>query len=458
MAELLLVPEVAAGATEVVVAEWLVTAGQSFKAGDALAVIETEKAVVEVVAETDATLLKALAAAGSEAEVGSPMALLGIEEEVGSDLDALLHDLGASAAGPAPSSEAPSSEAPSSEAPSSEAPSSEAPSSEAPSSEAPSSEVKAADSSAPAASSPAPAGETGRQFISPIARKLLRGAGVEQAGITGTGPNGRIQRRDVEAAIEAHRTAARAAASEEAAAARQATSPVSPEAPAGNWTEVPHTRLRRTVASRLAQSKQDIPHFYVRRTAVLDDLLTLRAQLNEHSPVKISVNDFIIRAVAVAHRAVPKANVIWTDEAMREYDSVDISVAVASERGLVTPVLRGVETSSLSAISTSVKSLVEQANSGRLQQKDLEGGSITVTNLGMFGVEEFSAIINPPQSAILAIGAGVPTARVVDGVVTAATTVSLVLSVDHRAIDGALAAQWMAALVAGLENPLSLVV
>ncbi len=432
MAELLLVPEVAAGATEVVIAEWLVTAGQGFKAGDALAVIETEKAVVEVVAEADATLLKTLAADGSEVEVGSPMALLGAQEEVGSDLDALLQDLGASAASPAPAPEAKTPEAP-----------------------AP--ETKAVDTPAPAASSPTPGGSGGRQFISPIARKLLREAGVEQGGITGTGPHGRIQRRDVEAAIEARTADANAGAGGEASGERQ-PSPVSQATPAGNWTEVPHTRLRRAVASRLTQSKQDIPHFYVKRTAVIDDLLTLRAQLNEHSPVKISVNDFIIRAVAVAHRAAPKANVIWTDEAMREFDSVDISVAIASERGLVTPVLRGVETSSLSAISTSVKSFVEQANSGRLQQRDLEGGSISVTNLGMFGVDEFSAIINQPQSAILAIGAGVPTARVVDGVVTAATTVGLVLSVDHRAIDGALAAQWMAALVAGLENPLSLVV
>lgn len=423
MAELLLVPEVAAGATEVVIAEWLVTAGQGFKAGDPIAVIETEKAVVEVVADADATLLRALAAGGSQVEVGSPMALLGTQAEVGSDLDALLLlHLGAAAASPAPAT----------------------------SPEAPLVEAKV-ESPVPGPSSQVPGGPVGRQFISPIARKVLREAGVEQAGITGTGPHGRIQRRDVEAAIAAR-------TSDTDATGEQRPGPVSQEGLAGNWTEVPHTRLRRAVASRLSQSKQDIPHFYVKRTAVVDDLLTLRARLNQHSPVRISVNDFIIRAVAVAHHAVPQANVIWTDEAMRQFHSVDISVAIASERGLVTPVLRGVETSSLSAISTSIKTFVDQANSGRLQQKDLEGGSISVTNLGMFGVDEFSAIINPPQSAILAVGAGVPTARVVDGVVAVATSVTLVLSVDHRAIDGALAAQWMAALVAGLENPLSLVV
>ncbi|MFN2320121.1 MAG: 2-oxo acid dehydrogenase subunit E2, partial [Dermatophilaceae bacterium] len=303
------------------------------------------------------------------------------------------------------------------------------------------------------------AAPTGRRFISPIARKRLRDAGLTPNGITGTGPHGRIVRRDVEAAIAA---ATSASTRPDVPAHRQgADRPdqqhAAPATEVGDWTEVPHTRLRRAVASRLTQSKQEIPHFYLRRSAAIDELLALRSQLNQHAPAKISVNDFIIRAVALAHREVPEANVIWTDEAMRRFESVDISVAIASERGLVTPVLRGVESSSLSAISASVKTFVEQANAGRLQQKDLEGGSISVTNLGMFGVEEFSAIINPPQSAILAVGAGTPTARVVNGAVTAVTTVSLVLSVDHRAIDGALAARWMAALVAALENPLRLV-
>jgi pyruvate dehydrogenase E2 component (dihydrolipoamide acetyltransferase) len=187
-------------------------------------------------------------------------------------------------------------------------------------------------------------------------------------------------------------------------------------------------------------------------------LVALRHQLNEHATVKLSVNDFVLRAVAVAHTHVPDANVIWTDDAVRRFDSVDISVAIASDRGLVTPVLRSVETRSLSSISSTVKTFVADANAGRLQQRDLEGGSISVTNLGMYGVPEFSAIINPPQSAILAVGAGTPAARVVDGEVTVATEMSLVLSVDHRAIDGALAAQWMQALVRALENPLSLVV
>ncbi|KAB7744139.1 2-oxo acid dehydrogenase subunit E2 [Nostocoides sp. F2B08] len=417
MAELLLVPEVAAGATEVVISEWLVQPGQEFTAGEPLAVIETEKAVVEVEAETSATLLKVLVSGGSQIDVGSPMALLGTSEEVGLDLESLLAGLGASA--PDQTSAPPRREVPEPDA--------------------------------------AP---TERRFISPIARKRLRDAGLTPDGITGTGPNGRIVRRDVETAI-ATAGSASAGADDVPPHRRNADQPdqqhAAPATEVADWTDVPHTRLRRAVATRLTQSKQEIPHFYLRRSAAIDELLALRTQLNEHAPAKISVNDFIIRAVAVAHREVPEANVIWTDEAMRRFDSVDISVAIASERGLVTPVLRGVESRSLSAISASVKAFVEQADAGRLQQKDLEGGSISVTNLGMFGVEEFSAIINPPQSAILAVGAGTPTPCVVDGAVIAVTTVKLVLSVDHRAIDGALAARWMAALVTVLENPLRLV-
>lgn len=419
MAELLLVPEVAAGATEVVISQWLVEPGQEFKAGDPLAVIETEKAVVEVEAEVGATLLKALVAGGTQIDVGSPMALLGTHEEVGSDLEALLVELGAAAPAAEPTAVAAAPPAP-------------------------------ADGGGEGRSE-SPAARPERQFISPIARKRLRETGLSADGITGTGPRRRILRRDVEAAI--------------AAAASDKTRPVVPVPPAetptaqvGEWTEVPHSRLRRAVASRLTRSKQEVPHFYLRRSAAVDELLALRGKLNQHSPRKISFNDFVIRAVAVAHADVPDVNVIWTDDAMRRFDTVDVSVAIASQRGLVTPVLRGVESRSLSAISASVKAFVDDADTGRLQQKDLEGGSITVTNLGMFGVEEFSAIINPPQSAILAVGAATPTARVVDGEVTAVTTVNLVLSVDHRAIDGALAARWMASLIAALEQPLRLVV
>ena len=437
MAELLLVPEVAAGATEVVLAEWLAKPGDAFAAGDAIAVLETEKAVVEVEAEGDATLLTTLVAAGKQIRVGSPMALLGTAEELEADLDALLARLGAEVAvgTPAPAlREVPDTEE-------------ESP---APG-QSPAPQVQAR----PATHDEATTVPGERLFISPLARRMLAEAGIDPHQVAGSGPRGRIRRRDVEAAI-AKRDQQPSTDSPVPPAPKAASTPSASSAT--GWTEVPHSRSRRAVAARLTRSKQDIPHFYVKRTAVIDDLLALRAQLNTHSPAKLSVNDFVVRAVAVAHQAVPEANVTWSEDAMRQFDSVDISVAIASERGLVTPVLRGVEKSSLSAISTGIKGFVEQANAGRLQQKDLEGGSISVTNLGMYGVEEFSAIINPPQSAILAVGAGDRVVRVVDGDVAPVTAMTLVLSVDHRAIDGALAAQWMTALVAALETPMRLVV
>jgi len=435
MAELLRVPEVAVGVTAVVISEWLVEVGQGFRAGDPIAAIETDKAVVEVEAEAGATLLRALVAGGSQVEVGTPMALLGSAEELESDLDDLLVQLGVSPTpGPAPPPrprELPDSEA-------------ESP---APGQDPPPQSLETTHLV------PAAEGERGtRFFISPIARKRLLDAGIAPEGISGTGPNGRVLRRDVEPVIAASKDRAPRAGTADT------RNSVVRDAGGAGYTEVPHTRVRLAVARRLAKSKQEVPHFYVKRTVVLDALMALRLELNQQSPVKISLNDFIIRAVAVAHLQVPAVNSIWTDEAMRLFDSVDISVAIASPRGLFTPVLRGVEASNLSTIASSVRAFVAQAEGGRLRQRDLEGGSITVSNLGMFGVDQFSAIINPPQSAILAVGAGTPTARVVDGVVTAVTALDLVLSVDHRAVDGALAAEWMAALVQAVEHPLSLVV
>jgi pyruvate dehydrogenase E2 component (dihydrolipoamide acetyltransferase) len=438
MAELMPVPEVAAGAAEVVISEWLVKPGDQVAAGAPVAVIETDKAVVEVEAENDATLLRILAEAGSHVAVGAPLALLGTAAEANGDIAALLAALGVSA------------------------------------------DVANGPNAAAHAETPIPPPTitaSPRTFISPLARKMLKQAGLSADGVSGTGPGGRIRRRDVEAAISAARNQIPTSPAEQPAVAAPAepeavtpvttapvtstsvtSAPVTSAPSQGPWTETPHSRLRRAIANRLTQSKRDIPHFYLKRTIRLDALLALRTQLNQASPVKLSVNDLIIRAIAVAHTTVPEANVIWTDEALRQFDTVDISVAIASDRGLVTPVLRDVEKSSLSAISTQVKTFVEQANTGRLQQKDLEGGSIAISNLGMYGIDEFAAIINPPQSAILAVGAARPTVQAVDGQPAVATTADFVLSVDHRAIDGALAAQWMAALVDALETPIRLVV
>jgi len=441
MATLLRMPEVAAGATEAVLSEWLVEENTPFTAGDPIVTLETDKALVEVAAEADAVILRTLVAGGTTVEVGSPMALLGDANETGEDVDRLLAELGAAA----PAADPPAS----------------------------GDAASPAAASAPASNGPLVVdwGTGQRVFMSPLARRMLKEAGLTSDHVTGSGPNGRIVRKDVERAIDAARVAASApapvpvpvAVPEPAPAPAPAPVAAAPAVPAvpqtgAGYHDVPHTRLRRAVSTRLTTAKQTIPHFYLKRTARIDELLALRVQLNSVSPRKISVNDLVLRAVAVAHRTVPEANVIWTDDAVRQFDTVDIAVAIASERGLVTPVLRDVEGMAPSEIARRVKEFAHSADAGALRQSDLEGGSVTVTNLGMYGVEEFSAIINPPHSAILAVGAGrkAPVAAD-DGSVQVATQMALVVSVDHRAIDGALAAKWMGALVAALEEPLRLV-
>jgi pyruvate dehydrogenase E2 component (dihydrolipoyllysine-residue acetyltransferase) len=407
MATLLRVPEVAAGATEVTVSEWLVDDGADIQTGAAVVALETDKAMVEVEAETGGVLLRRLVEPGASVAVGAPLLLLGSRTEIGADVDALLVELGVQGTSPAP---------------------------------------------------PPQAGTNGRDriFATPLSRRLLAQAGIDLQDVTGTGPNGRITKKDALQAA-ARRDQTPPTPTPTAAPTPTAEPAPRPTVPAtGSFTEIEHSRLRRAVAARLTYSKQTVPHFYVKRSARIDALLRLRGELNDVSPQRISVNDLVIRAVAAAHVAVPEANVIWTDEALRSFESVDVGVAIASERGLVTPVLRNVGDTTPGGVAKKVRELVEQANAGRLAQRDLEGGAITVTNLGMYGVEEFAAIINPPQSAILAVGAGVKQPVVTDDTVEVATVVNLVLSVDHRAIDGALAARWMATLVDIVEHPLRL--
>lgn len=425
MAELMRVPEVAAGAEDVVVQEWLVAAGAEVAKGSPLVVVETDKAVVEVEADTAGVLLRPLVESGSRAEVGAPLALLGSAEEASGDIDALLAGVGV-IDGPTP-----------------------------PAPETAGTPPKQAELAAPPTPTVEAAGS--RRPVSPIARKLLREAGVSLEDVQGTGPGGRVTRRDVVAVLDRRKGEPTDASALPGPAPAVATSSVE----GAGWVDIPHTRIRRAIAQRLGASKREVPHFYVRRAVRIDELLALRARLNAAGDVKVSVNDMVLKAVAVAHREVPEANVIWTEDALRQFDRVDIAFAVAAPNGLVTPVLRGVEALSLGQISRQVKSFVEQATAGRLQQRDLEGGSISVSNLGMYGVDEFAAIISPPHSAILAVGAGVPSpvVEVVDGETRLAvgTVMNVVLSVDHRAVDGALAARWLDALVMTLEAPFRLV-
>jgi pyruvate dehydrogenase E2 component (dihydrolipoamide acetyltransferase) len=221
----------------------------------------------------------------------------------------------------------------------------------------------------------------------------------------------------------------------------------------GLTTDIPHTRLRKAIASRLVESKQTAPHFYVRATVRADRLVALRAEINDGATAKISLNDLVVKAVAAAHLAVPEMNVVWTPDAVRTFDTVDIAVAVATDRGLVTPVLRDVASLSVRAVAAQVRDLATRAREGKLKQTELEGGTISVTNLGMYGVEEFAAIINPPHAAILAVGAVRDEPVVEDGAVVPGKVMTVTLSVDHRPVDGVVAARWLAALKELLEHP-----
>lgn len=407
MPELLRMPEVAAGATSAIVSAWPMAVGSSFTKGGVVAVIETDKAVVDMEAETEGTLVHFLVSEGTEVAIGDPIALIAAPGETVADIDAALAALGY-ASGTAPVSAPVSSE-----------------------------------TSAPA-STPAPSavatGEsaTDRIFASPLARRIARDAGVSLAGITGSGPNGRIRRRDVEAAL---------------AGGAVAPSVAPAAASASGYRDEPHSRLRKAIAARLTQSKTTAPHFYVRGTARVDRLMAMRAEINSGEGVRVSVNDLVIKAVAAAHLQVPAMNVIWTDEAIRYFDHVDVSVAVATANGLVTPVVRGVDTLSISQLAAITKDYAERAREGSLRQHELEGGSTSVTNLGMFGTEDFTAIINPPQASILAVGAARQEPVVESGQLAVGTVMKMTLSVDHRPVDGATAAQWMAALISLLENP-----
>ena len=412
MARLLRMPEVAANAVEAVLSGWPVPENTPYSADDAIATVETEKAVVDVPADADGVILKALVCAGAEVQVGDPIAVLGDPGEMVDDLDALLAELGVSSDGVAPKSPVPQTPV-------------------------------AASGSADAGGAGAGAGE--RVFSSPLARRLAREAGLSVLDLTGTGPNGRIVRRDVQLAIEANAAAGDESRPQRADDAAAATSV--------SYHDVPHTRMRRTIAARLTQSVREAPHFYLRGTARVDRLLRLRGRLNDGGAVKVSVNDLVIMAAARAHLLVPAMNVIWTPDAVRSFSTVDLSLAVATPSGLVTPVLRGVDGLTVSAVAAATSDMIGRARSGRLRQDELEGGTLTITNLGVYGTEDFTAIINPPQAAILAVGAARQEPVLRKGRLAVGTVMRFTLSVDHRPVDGAVAAQWMTAFVSLLERP-----
>lgn len=397
MAHLLRVPEIAAGTTEAVLATWPVPENSPYSATDVIATVETAKAVIDIEAEENGVILRRLVPEGADVAVGQPIAVIGAPGESADNIEDELRAQGITP------------------------------------------------------------GVPDRTFISPIARRLARAADLDPRNISGTGPNGRIMRRDVERAA---RTVAHPA---------EVPTPVSPpaqpqgepESPAAvtrpepaDYRKVPHSRVRQAIAARLTESKQTIPHFYLSGSARAGQLLRLRAELNEGaSGARISLNDLVIKAVAHTHQLVPAMNVVWTPDAVRSFTSVDIGVAIASPRGLVTPVLRSVDRSGIAVIAAAVKDLAERAGTGRLTPRELEGGTTTVTNLGMFGTESFTAIINPPQASILAVGAVHRAPVVKKDKLAVGSVMEVTLSVDHRAVDGSAAAEWMRAFVSVIQHP-----
>ena len=411
----ILMPALSPTMTEGNLAKWLKREGDAVHSGDVLAEIETDKATMEVEAADDGTIGRILVPEGAQGiKVNAPIALLLSEGEDRSVL--------ANVAGPAASAAT------------------------AP----PAAEI-------PPAGPPAAAknGQERRIFVSPLARRMAEQAGLDLAMIAGTGPQGRIVKADVEAAL----TEARAAPAIARPAAPPSLSKERVLALAGNppYAERPLTAMRRVIARRLAESKQSVPHFYMTIDCTIDDLLKTREELNAKSDAyRISVNDFVIRAAALALRRVPAANASWSDEAILEWDAVDIAVAVALDDGLITPIVKAADRKGLATIAQETKDLVARARAGKLRLEEFQGGTFSISNLGMYGVREFAAVINPPHGGILAVGAGEARPVVKNGVLSMATIMSCTLSCDHRVVDGAVGARFLAAFKEFVEDPLTM--
>ena len=428
----ILMPALSPTMTEGNIAKWHKKEGDEVASGDLLAEIETDKATMELEAVEEGILGKIIAAEGSEnIAVNTPIAVMLEEGEDASAAEAAASVAPAVEPAPAPTA-APE----------------------------PASTPEAEPAPAPQPAPAAPKSNGARVFVSPLAKRIAADAGIDIGAISGSGPHGRVVKRDVDAAI-AGGVAAPAAAPSAAPPAPAAPAPAQLPVVAGGYTEVPHTNMRKVIARRLQESKQTVPHFYVTMECEIDKLLAMRKNLNARAEAtgedyKISVNDFIIRAAAFAMKKVPDVNASWTDEAMLLYNDIDISVAVAIDGGLITPIVRNADQKGLAVISNEMKDLAARAREGKLSPDEFQGGGFTISNLGMYGVKEFAAIINPPQSCILAVGAGEQRPVVRDGALTTATMMSVTLSTDHRVVDGALGAEWLQAFKVLIEDPLAM--
>lgn len=423
MAQKILMPALSPTMTEGKLAKWLKKEGDTVSAGDVIAEIETDKATMEFEAVEEGVLARILVSAGTQGvPVNEAIALLLEEGDDASALDALM----------VPVTNRMAAE--------------------------PSSPASAVTPSAPHCQ-PVPVAAYGtRIFASPLARRLAKEAGLDLASVAGSGPRGRIVRHDVEKALASVPVpvtpSAVAVPTSSSASVKTALQPM----PWQPYTAEPNSSVRKVIARRLAESKQTVPHFYLSIDIELDALMKLRKQLNEvpSAEHKLSVNDFIIKACALALRKVPAANSMWTDDAVLRFDEVDVSVAVATDTGLITPVIRNADRKGLSTISAEMKALAKKARDGKLRPEEFQGGGFSISNLGMYGIKSFSAIINPPQSCILAVGAGEERVVVRDGAVAVRTVMSVTLSVDHRSVDGAVGAQFLAAMKPLLEDPIQL--
>ena len=431
-------------------AKWNVKEGDKVKAGDVIAEIETDKATMEVESIDEGTVGKIVVPEGSQGvKVNALIAVLLAEGEDKSAIGST------EAAAPAPAAAA--------------APEAKPAPAAAAAAPAPAAPAQAPAAPAPAAAPAAASGD--RVFASPLARRLAKDAGIDIAKVTGSGPHGRIVQADIEAAKKGGvAKAAPAAAPAAAPSAPVHAGPTDAQMlklfAEGSYDLVPHDNMRKTIARRLTESKQNVPHFYVTVDCELDALLALREQINGAAPkdgegkpgYKVSVNDMVIKAMALALKKVPGANASWTDGGMLVHKVVDVGVAVSIPGGLITPVVRNAETKSLSTISNEMKDLAKRARERKLKPEEYQGGTTSVSNLGMFGVKDFAAIINPPHATILAVGAGIQQPVVRNGEIKIATIMSVTLSTDHRVVDGALGAELLQAFKGYIEKPMAMLV
>ncbi len=448
MAVLVRMPEVLANVTEATIQAWLISVGDEIVSNTPFAEIETEKAMVEFNSEHAGTVVELLVPAGESVEVGEPIAILREAGDSDEDVDEIRPTGGSTAAAPAGKAAEAALASPASPVASVNPVASEAANGTA--------IVTAVAVEAHPASDLARATADGdRQFSSPIVRRLAREADVDLSKIMGTGPGGRIVRRDLEA-FAAQPSLAAPAPSTPAASTTTSASDAPAAATQLSGEVIALTGMRKAIARRLTESKSTVPHFYLTAHCRVDELMALRARVNETAVRKISVSDFVVKAAAQALIEVPEANAIWGGDHIQRFGTADVAVAVSTDGGLLTPVVRSIESLSISALSATIADMAGRAREGRLKQNELEGGSFSISNLGMYGVDEFSAILNPPQSGILAVGAATQRPDVADGELTISTMMSVTLSADHRVVDGTLGAQWLKAFKSRIENPLSI--